>query len=63
MRNLFIQSALIFLVGVVCLYVDRSGGYYSKSSWISAVGMVLCVIGIGWTHICAIISRNNGKDK
>lgn len=46
---------LIFLLGVVLLVVDGSGGHIENASFISLLGIITCVVGIGFSKLIELI--------
>ncbi len=59
--KIVIIQVLLFLLGVVLLIVDGSGGHIANASFISVLGIVSCVIGIGLSQLLGLISSLKKK--
>jgi hypothetical protein len=55
--KLFLVQALIFILGVILMVIDGSGGYVENMTYVSYLGASLCVIGIGFHLIWTIILK------
>lgn len=51
MNKIVIVQVLIFILGVILMITDGSGGYIKDMTWLSYTGVILCILGIGFTYI------------
>ena len=49
--NSIIMSFLIFCVGVITMISAGVDGYWESMNFFGWVGMILCLVGIGYTFI------------
>jgi hypothetical protein len=48
---IYIINVLLFLAGVLLMILDGSGGYTANMTWMSYLGIGLCILGIGFVFI------------
>jgi hypothetical protein len=45
----------MFIIGAILMMIDGSGGYKENMTWVSYLGVSLCISGIGFTFIRYLI--------
>jgi hypothetical protein len=55
MKLITIIQVSMFIIGAILMMIDGSGGYKENMTWVSYLGVSLCISGIGFTFIRYLI--------